>query len=196
MNKNQLREKHRHQRAALGASEQRSAAEALGRNVGKLKSFRASRNIAVYLASDGEIDTWPVIERIWTLGKNCFLPVVSHLFWQRLWFVPFTPDSKVIVNRFGILEPEVPRRERRSASELDLVLAPLVAFDGKGQRLGMGGGFYDHSLSFLHHRNHWYHPGFVGLAYDTQKIGQLPGDDWDVPLSAVVTDQTIYPFNK
>lgn len=194
MDKNQLREKYRDLRSSLNPAEQRRAAEDLAKKVSGLRSFRVSKNIAVYLASDGEIDTWPVIERIWKLGKNCYLPIVTHFFWQRLWFVPFEPESKLSINQFGILEPEVLRRERRSAMDMDLVLAPLVAFDKTGRRLGMGGGFYDHSLSFLNHRQHWRHPHFVGLAYETQQAKQLPANEWDVPLSTVVTEKSIYSF--
>jgi 5-formyltetrahydrofolate cyclo-ligase len=78
------------------------------------------------------------------------------------------------------------------ARELDLILLPLVAFDESGQRLGMGGGFFDRSLAFLAWRQHWRKPHLIGLAYDFQKVAALPREPWDVPLDAVVTDQNVY----
>jgi 5-formyltetrahydrofolate cyclo-ligase len=56
----------------------------------------------------------------------------------------------------------------------------------------MGGGFYDRSLEFLRHRRVWRKPHVIGLAYDFQHVAALPGDAWDVPLDAVVTEQAVY----
>jgi 5-formyltetrahydrofolate cyclo-ligase len=80
------------------------------------------------------------------------------------------------------------------AQELDLILMPLVGFDDRGNRLGMGGGFYDRSLEFLRHRQHWRKPHLLGIAYDFQRVNGLTADPWDVPLQGVITDQAVYLY--
>jgi 5-formyltetrahydrofolate cyclo-ligase len=78
------------------------------------------------------------------------------------------------------------------AQQLDLVLLPLVGFDESGNRLGMGGGFYDHSLSFLRNRKIWRKPNLVGIAHDFQRVDSLEAKPWDMPLEAVITDRAVY----
>ena len=97
-------------------------------------------------------------------------------------------------DRFGIPEPVVGVKELVRARRLDLVLLPLVGFDHKGNRLGMGAGFYDRTLAFLRDRVHWKKPHAVGLAYDFQRVDGFDVDPWDIPLTAVVTDKDIYSF--
>lgn len=77
---------------------------------------------------------------------------------------------------------------------LDLIILPLVAFDLSGNRLGMGGGFYDRTLSFKHQRCHWKGPKLIGIAHELQRVDLLPVNDWDIPLDAVITEQKLYQF--
>ncbi|MDH4134940.1 MAG: 5-formyltetrahydrofolate cyclo-ligase, partial [Gammaproteobacteria bacterium] len=74
------------------------------------------------------------------------------------------------------------------------VLMPLVAFDLHGNRLGMGGGFYDKSLAFLGTRTRWLKPHLIGLAHDFQRVEKIEPCPWDVPLQGVATDQNLYHF--
>ena len=75
-----------------------------------------------------------------------------------------------------------------------MIVAPLVAFDVHGHRLGMGGGFYDRTLAFLARRSRGRRPHFIALAFEMQKIAELPSDAWDVRLDAVVTESATYRF--
>ena len=193
--RNFLRRTLRRQRDALSDSEQRRAAAQLSVTVAACRLFRVSRRIALYLPNDGEIDPQPLMERIWTAKKLCYLPILSRLRHDRLWFAPYTPDTPLTLNRFGIPEPRVPARQWVRAQELDLILMPLVAFDSHGNRLGMGGGFYDKSLAFLRTRCLWRKPHLVGLAHDFQRVEALEPFAWDVPLQAVATDRTLYLFD-
>ena len=77
---------------------------------------------------------------------------------------------------------------------LDLVLMPLVGFDSTGSRLGMGGGFYDRSFAFLRRRQKWRKPNLIGAAFDCQKVEQIDGQSWDVPLSGVMTESGVELF--
>jgi 5-formyltetrahydrofolate cyclo-ligase len=191
--KTELRRQLRAQRRALSAEARALASERLAEHVTGLRLFLACRRVACYLAHDSEIDPAPILARARAMGKKCYLPVLSRLTWDRLWFAPLSANDKFRPNRFGIPEPEVPARRLVRAQELDLILLPLVGFDARGHRLGMGGGYYDKSLAFLRNRHHWRKPHLLGLAYDFQRVDSpLPADDWDIPLAGVVTDQAVY----
>ena len=63
-----------------------------------------------------------------------------------------------------------------------------------GNRLGMGGGYYDTSLAYLRTRRLFRKPKLIGVAYDFQRVAMLPSEPWDVPLDAVLTDRGLYRF--
>lgn len=194
--RNQLRRELRARRQSLTSGEQARAAEALAIRLTATRLFRVARRIALYLPNDGEIDPAPLMARVWAMNKSCYLPILSRLKHDRLWFAPFEPDTALAPNRFGIPEPLVAPRTWLRAPELDLILMPLVAFDARGNRLGMGGGFYDRSLAFLRHRTRWRKPHLVGLAHEFQRLEHLEAFAWDVPLQAVATDRAIYHFQQ
>ena len=186
----------REQRNALPASQQAQAAQRLATQLAALRLFRVCRRVALYLPNDGEINPVPLMTQLWQSGKTCYLPMLSRLRHDRLWFAPYFPDSPLAYNRLGILEPVVTASARTRAQELDLILMPLVAFDPQGNRLGMGGGFYDKSLGFLRNRSLWRKPHLIGLAHDFQRVDKIEACAWDVPLQAVATDQKIYQFEN
>ncbi len=179
----------RHHRRSLSAQQRHHAAVSLERNLACHPLFLHSRHIAFYLPNDGEIDLTPLIQRAWQMGKRCYLPNLSPRHHNRLWFAPFKHDSELALNRFGIPEPNCHWREMRNVRGLDLIIAPLVAFDNQGNRLGMGGGFYDRTLAYLTHRTSWRKPRLLGAAYAFQQVKQLPHQPWDVPLEGIATDQ-------
>ncbi len=158
--------------------------------------FRRSRHIALYISNDGEVDLQALAERACQMGKCCYLPVLSPLFHNRLWFAPYRPDTRMVPNRFGIPEPKVAYSAIRRAWTLDLVLAPLVAFDAGGNRLGMGGGFYDRTFAYLNRRQRWRKPHILGTAFEFQRVGMLPCESWDVPMNGIVTETRFYGLER
>jgi 5-formyltetrahydrofolate cyclo-ligase len=190
--KPELRQAMRAKRRALSAAEQALAAQRLAARVTATRWFRVSRRIACYMPTDGEIDPGDVLEAIWSMRKQAFLPVLSRLTRDRLWFGAMRPGTALEPNRYRIPEPQVPARQLVRAQALDLILLPLVAFDTEGNRLGMGGGFYDNSLAFLRHRRHLRKPYLLGLAHDFQRVSGLPADAWDIPLDGIATDDALY----
>jgi len=185
-----LRQALRRRRRALDARQQRQAAQALCRRLRRLPEVRRARRVALYLPNDGEIDPRPLMPWLAQRNARVFLPVLKPLSHNALWFVHYHRDTPMVRNRFGIPEPETrhgAHRARRLATwALDLILLPLVGFDGHGQRLGMGGGFYDRSLAFT--RGDGPRPTLIGLAHECQRVQRLPAAPWDVPLDAIVSD--------
>lgn len=156
--------------------------------------FRNSTRIGLYLPNDGEMDPLPLLHRAWSMRKRCYLPVLDPIGSNRLWFMPYRAGDALTPNRFGIPEPAHAARTRVRADALNLILAPLVAFDRHGHRLGMGGGYYDRSLDFLRRRRYWRRPLLYGIAYEFQRVPALRAAVWDIGLDGCFSEERRYVF--
>ena len=191
--KKQIRIEMRQRRRRLTVEQQDAAAISLTKNIFQLHGITGTRRIGAYLANDGEIDPLPAMLEWSRRGQKCFLPILFPGQKPRLRFAGFSMESRMLQNRFGILEPCVSQRACLDPSQLDWIFVPLVAFDSSGHRLGMGGGYYDASLAALRSRTHWRKPRLVGLAHEFQRIDHLAVDEWDVPLHGILTNERFYP---
>jgi 5-formyltetrahydrofolate cyclo-ligase len=195
MNKSELRKSLRLRRTAIGHAERRCAAIHLMRNALRHGLLIRYQRIGIYLAHGTEINTLPLINRVLKLNRACYLPMLSFGRGKMLWFNRLQSGQTWVTNRFGI--PENTTTQQLHARQLDLLFMPLVGFDDSGNRIGMGGGFYDTTLAYLRRRNLWRKPYLVGVAFECQRInGELPYDPWDVPLDAVLTEQGLYRFKR
>lgn len=104
-------------------------------------------------------------------------------------FARWQHGARLYRNRFRIPEPR--QQARVSARAMDAVLLPLTGFDASGNRLGMGGGFYDRTLAFKR-RQRKTRPLLVGVAHACQQGPALPAEAWDVPLAMIVTDRGVF----
>lgn len=187
-----LRKQMRTARRALNEKQQQQAAQRVCDLISSQPWFRRARHIALYLPNDGEVDPSPLIELCWRLGKQVYLPVLHPIRHNRLWFLPYRPDTRMTRNCYKILEPALQYAPRRPAWAMDLVLLPLVAFDAQGNRMGMGGGYYDRTFSYKMRSVGMRGARLIGLAHDFQRVGELPIQPWDVPLYGIVTDRSRY----
>ena len=168
-------------------------AKALAKRLLRWPQLRARKHFACYLKNDGEIDPAPLIQALWALGKKVYLPVVIG---SDMRFAPYGPATKLTRNRFGIPEPAQQRSKPTPLRTLDIVLVPLVAFDHRGNRIGMGGGFYDRCFAKQSVRSAsglsvWRKPKLIGIAYEFQCLPSLPVESWDVPLRAIATESRL-----
>lgn len=182
----------RHARRSLSARQRRRYAEQLAAVVTTRILRRRCQRIACYLPNDGEMDLTPLITRLWSLGRKSYLPVLHQ---HKLWFMPYAVDTPLASNYFGIPEPDIPADKRCPARALDLVLMPLVAFDESGNRLGMGGGFYDQTFSYKSRTQGSSKPHLIGVAYELQRVAELPANWWDIGLDGIVTENGYRRFD-
>jgi 5-formyltetrahydrofolate cyclo-ligase len=147
--------------------------------------------MAAYLPNDGEVDTTALFEYLRERGRTAFIPLLRK---HTLWFGPYVGPAALRPNRYGIPEPAIDGRMITDARELDLVFVPLVAFDPRGHRLGMGGGYYDRTFAFRLAEPARASPRLIGLAFEGQKVERLEARPWDVPLDTAVTEAGIYHF--
>ncbi len=183
----------RARRRALEPVEHQRRSDTLCRRLLSEPLFLRADRFAAYLSNDAEPDLAPLFHRASLMGKRAYLP---SLHGKSLWFLPFDSNSPMVQNRFGIAEPGCHPDKRVKPYALDLVLVPLVAFDQSGSRLGMGGGFYDHSFGYLNRRTRWRRPRLIGVAFELQRADKIPSRPWDVRLDGVVTEKGFYPTKK
>lgn len=183
-----IRQHVRHLRRALTAEQQETAADLLAEHAINFAPVTEAQNIALFLSVDGELNTRPLIAKLWQQKKHIYLPVLHSFSPGNLLFLRYSPDTVLTPNKLRIPEPPLDIRNMITLDQLDVMMVPLVAFDCQGQRLGMGGGFYDRTLQ------NWKQHGFlpVGLAHDCQLVDALPVAAWDVPLPAILTPSKLW----
>lgn len=135
--------------------------------------------VSGFSAIRDEIDPMPLLTRLAGEGHQITLPVMQGK-GKPLIFRAWAPGDEMGKVQWGIAEP----LPDKPALDPDIVLVPLLAFDGDGYRLGYGGGFYDRSLEGLRAKK----PVVaVGIAYDELRIDAVPHLDYDERLDWVLT---------
>jgi|TARA_B110000881_G_C18469189_1_gene460429 5-formyltetrahydrofolate cyclo-ligase len=102
-------------------------------------------------------------------------------------FRTWCPGDELQNASFGTLEPSKDKTEL----EPDVILAPLLAFDSRGFRLGYGGGFYDRTLEKLRKKKR---VSVYGIAYAAQEMDQVIKGPYDQPLDGIVTELGVTRF--
>lgn len=106
--------------------------------------YRNARTMFCYIGTDREIDTRALLLHALKDGKRLALPLCVGKGIMEAREIRSLDD--LVSGKFGIPAPreDCPVVE---AEEFDLVIVPCSTGNGKGQRLGYGGGFYDRYLS-------------------------------------------------
>jgi 5-formyltetrahydrofolate cyclo-ligase len=184
--RNAIRREMRARRRELSPSERIHMDRALRGHIRSLSAFRAARRVGVYIAFDGEPDLRRLIDGAASRAKRFFVPVLAK---AKMRFVELPRGARLARNFFGILEPRA--GQTVDPRTLDLVLTPLVAFDKRGTRLGVGRGYYDRRFAFLRVRNRWLKPKLLGIGYALQEVPPLEVRPWDIPLWGVATEKGV-----
>ena len=186
-NPKEIRAAIRESRQAVRAPYARQAAAKFVELIVELDWYKNANRIAAYLPFNGEADPLPLMDRALIDGKQIFVPIIVNKS-EPLRFEAWTRETKVTENKFHIREPNASETSITPA-ELDLVITPLVAFDGQRNRLGVGGGYYDRTFAFLNDvATADRRPLLVGLGYELQRIKKIDSKKHDVKLNAVVTE--------
>ena len=170
----------------------RSAAERTIRaTLDRLGVFRGGAHVALYLPMPGEVDLRPSIEGARRRGTRIYVPRIVSRRRRRMLFAPWADGATWRTNAFGIVEPGT-AAGARPVIGLDVVVLPVVGFDPRGNRLGMGAGYYDRALRRRLERGAaWRRPLLVGVAFACQQLDDIPASPWDVPLDLVVTERGV-----
>ena len=185
----QLRQRVRAARRDMSPAARAAADRAIASHIQKSPEFRSAQRIALFLAFDGEPSMQDVIVNAVARRKRVYAPIITE---EKMHFAELDPSALLATNFFGIQEPHL--GSPIDARALDLVLTPLVAFDDRGVRVGVGRGYYDRCFRFLLNRRAWRHPKLLGVAYELQRAPNLVRQPWDVLLAGVVTEAGVRRF--
>jgi len=180
--KTALRAQLRATRSALSTEQRAIASAAIGARLVALNLPRFCRAIAVYLAKPEEANIDAFIKSLIARGATVATPNTQSD--AAAPFHTLRDLDEVRLGRFGVREPlEHSQSTSYQPSELDLIIAPGLAFDEAGGRLGFGGGWYDRALQ----------SGVlpVGVCFDCQMIGEVPREPHDVAMAAIVTESRL-----
>lgn len=193
------------QRRKLTDGERRQYARMASLHLTKLQQRLPPRaRIGLYYDGFGELPTQPLLDWCRRLGYLPYLPVVGSLgradksnIDKRLRFVPIYHKKLLNVpSRIHSLGMKQNHQRRLLwARELDVIICPLVAVDLSGNRMGMGGGFYDTTLGKSYQAG-LKKPLKIGWCYDFQVVEQLQRQPWDVPLDGLITPSGIRWFRR
>jgi len=190
-NRDALRQQMIQQRLQLTPQQQQRSALAIRDQLLQLPEFLSSQHLAAYWSVRGEIETTATLQQAEADGKTLYLPTLTND--NRLRFAPYQKNGPMRKNRYRIPEPAIIEDQLINADALDLVLVPLLAFDAQGNRLGMGGGFYDRTFEFKQNRAAEPHkkPLLIGFAHHFQQVKMLAAEPWDVALDLIVTNKGV-----
>ncbi len=168
----------------MDPDERANASEEICKRVIHSGIFFSSHSIGCYLPTSDEVDTRSIIERGWRANKRIFVPVLRK--GRQMSFRELTPDTLLQRNAYGVWEPLT--GDVISPHQLDIAIAPTVAFDDDNNRIGMGGGYFDRCFSYLRHRKNWLRPKLIGVGFQCQKVEKISPNAWDIPLYRVFSD--------
>ncbi|MGW1075753.1 5-formyltetrahydrofolate cyclo-ligase [Streptomyces sp. NPDC002537] len=177
-------------RSGLTAGDREVAEAALARRALELPELAEAGTVAAYVSVGSEPGTRALLEALRERGVRVLLPVLlsdNDLDWG----LYRGPDHLVRASR-GLLEPDGDRLGPSAVTSADTVLLPGLAVDGRGLRLGRGGGSYDRVLARLALAGRA--PARVVLLYDTEVIAEVPAEPHDQPVDAVVTPHGVRRF--
>ena len=178
--RNLLRQDLRQTRKNLSSQQQFVAANSIATNIKSIPEFHHANSIGAYIANDGEINPAQIINQAWQLNKAVYLPKIKTN--NDMVFAHYEQDSALAKNQYGIAEPTTDD----IIENIAVILVPLVGFDSSGNRLGMGGGYYDRYLASRQQKTY-----LIGLAHQCQQVARLEVNSWDIPLDVIITDTQI-----
>ncbi|MFH1391925.1 MAG: 5-formyltetrahydrofolate cyclo-ligase [Candidatus Diapherotrites archaeon] len=185
MDKHFLRELIKRKRRKLLDSEAREKSQKIFENLFSLEEIKSTQNIAVYISVNNEVETKPIIEKLWKLGKNVFVPVMKEEKDEHLHFAKIDSFQNLSENNKGILEPK--EELFISPNEIELFIVPGLAFDKEGNRVGWGKGFYDRFFNF-----NKISAKKIGLAFEFQIVEKISHKAHDVRMDLIVTENEVF----
>jgi len=192
--KKAIRHQVRKLRNEISGAEAKQAGLDLAERLKSNTDYIKAKRVACFISFDGEIDTQPVIDLILEDKDICYLPKIKPTKPNRLWFMPYDKETQLVKSKLLIPEVDLPVNQAIAVSKLDMILMPLVAFDEQGNRLGMGGGYYDATLAHFSQKPSS-KPQCIGIAYQQQMVEQIPTEEWDFALDGVLTQNESYSFS-
>lgn len=149
-------------------------------NLIQSSAFQRAETIGITISRFPEVNTRPMIETAWSLGKKIAVPR-CYQETRAMDFRLLTSFNELERIYIDLLEPIVERTEFISKDELDLQIVPGIVFSNEGFRIGFGGGYYDRYMRD-------YDGESISLAFECQTNQYVPAEQHDIPVNMIITE--------
>lgn len=147
----------------------------------KEAKFSQDDIVGITLSSFPEVDTWLLIEKLWSSGIRVAAPKCDSRD-RSMQFYEITSFDQLEIVYMKLHEPNPNQTNKIKSENITYLIVPGVVFDSQGYRIGFGGGYYDRFLSV-------YNGPTISLAFDEQIIQAVPNEDFDIPVQFIFTDK-------
>lgn len=184
--KRKLREEMQRKRMAIPHAAMVSASQSVARHFADHPILAFAPSFAGYRAMRGELDVMELFKQMARFERATALPCVTPE--KTLIYRSWSLGDSLVRHTLGMEEPS------SDAAEItpEIILVPLLAFDGEGYRLGYGAGYYDRTMQSLRECEN--PPLFIGVGFTNQEIEQVPTEENDQPLDGILTELDVSMF--
>ncbi|MDY1590654.1 MAG: 5-formyltetrahydrofolate cyclo-ligase [Methanofastidiosum sp.] len=182
LSKSELRSRITEEMANLDYAKKNIMDEKIRDNIYDLEEYSSAKTIFTYVSKDKEVDTIDLITHSITLGKVVCVPLTKKES-NSLEIREIKDLMDLKIGNFSILEPNQ-NTKITNPEEIELLFIPGLAFGGRCERLGRGGGYFDRFLMSTSGLK-------VGLAYDFQIFDSLPIRKHDIKMDIIITNRQI-----
>jgi 5-formyltetrahydrofolate cyclo-ligase len=143
-------------------------------------------HIMAFMDFRNEVQTERIINHIWSLGKSVYIPLVDNDT-MTITIHRISDLEDMSISSFGIREPNPKKTPAVDPQVVELILAPGVAFDASGYRIGYGAGMYDKMLAMIEKK-----PVVAALSFELQMVPSVPHESHDVKMDYIITEKKVY----
>lgn len=133
-----------------------------------------------------EVDVRPLMFALMEKGARLCLPAILDK--TTIVFRELTRGAPLIDMGFGTAGPS----EEAAVLDPAIMLIPLAAFDARGHRIGYGAGYYDRAIAHMHDKG--FQPRLIAVAWDCQRVEEVPSEAHDVQLEEILTESGLRRF--
>lgn len=143
--------------------------------------IKEAKTIAVTISKFPEVQTKPLIEALWKMGKQVAVPRCIPKTKEMHFYIidSFEQLENVYMDLY---EPIIEQTTYINKVEIDVLIAPGIAFDQKGYRIGYGGGYYDRYLTDFKNST-------ISLAFELQIVDKIPINEYDLSICTIITEE-------
>ncbi|HDR7513812.1 5-formyltetrahydrofolate cyclo-ligase [Bacillus mobilis] len=145
------------------------------------KEWAEAKTIGITLSMENEVNTYPIIEKAWEEGKNVVVPKCNKGT-RTMSFRQISNFDQLETVYMNLREPIPALTEEVGADDIDLQIVPGVAYTGRGERIGYGGGYYDRYLVHFKGKT-------LSLAYSFQMVEHIPVEPFDKNVEKIITEK-------
>jgi 5-formyltetrahydrofolate cyclo-ligase len=151
----------------------------------KEEQMRHSKIVGITMSAFPEVDTWQLINHLWSLGIQVAVPK-CHPKTRDMQFYEITSFDQLEVVYHKLHEPIPHLTNKVDVTDISYLIVPGIVFDRFGYRIGFGGGYYDRFLQK-------YKGPTLSLAFDEQVISTVPKENHDRAVDVILTDKNKWP---